>query len=70
MKILIVDDLLDSGVTLHAVKNYIQDKYKAKVLTSVLWKKVCSPIDADFYVKLMPAEAWIVQPFENVDKII
>lgn len=69
-KILLVDDLLDSGVTLKAVQEYLEDKYQSKILTAVLWKKVCSPVDADFHVHIMPAEAWIVQPFENVDKMV
>ena len=69
-KILVVDDLLDSGVTLKAVQEYLQNKYQSQVLTAVLWKKVCSPFDADFQVHIMPADAWIVQPFETVEKMV
>lgn len=68
-KILIVDDLLDSGITLNAVNQYIQEKYHAQTKTAVLWKKECSSIDADFIAQLMPSNAWIVQPFENVEKL-
>lgn len=69
-KILLVDDLLDSGVTLAAVHSYLEKKYHSNVLTAVLWKKECSPVTADFYVNDMPSDAWIVQPFENVDFIL
>lgn len=69
-RILVVDDLLDSGVTLNAVQKYLQDTYHSEVLTAVLWKKVCSPIDANFHVHVMPADAWIVQPFETVEKLL
>lgn len=69
-RILLVDDLLDSGVTLQAVEKYLEQTYKSKVLTAVLWKKDCSPVDADFHVQVMPADAWIVQPFEMVESLV
>ena len=69
-RMLVVDDLLDSGVTLSAVQKYLQETYQSEVLTAVLWKKDCSPVDANFHVQIMPADAWIVQPFEMVDKLI
>lgn len=69
-RMLVVDDLLDSGVTLSAVQEYLQRTYQSEVLTAVLWKKDCSPVDSDFHVHVMPADAWIVQPFEMVEKML
>ena len=53
----------------YVVNKYIQEKYHAQTKTAVLWKKECSSIDADFIAQLMPSNAWIVQPFENVEKL-
>lgn len=65
-KILIVDDLLDSGATMDYVKVYIENKYHSEVYTAVLWKKTTCKSKVNYYVEDMQPTEWIVQPFENV----
>lgn len=67
-KILIVDDLVDSGHTLKGVIENIQNNYHPELLhTAVIWKKDSSIITPDFYLKETVQEDWIVQPFEVFD---
>ena len=67
-KILIVDDLVDSGITLNGVIENIKNNYHPELIhTAVLWKKDSSVIIPDFYVKETCQEDWIVQPFEVFD---
>lgn len=68
--ILLVDDLLDSGVTLNAIEKYLEKRYNSTVFTAVLWKKESSPFNADFCVEVMPKDTWIVQPFEMVNSLV
>lgn len=64
-KILIVDDLVDSGVTLQGVIANIQNNYNPELIhTAVLWKKDSSILIPDFFVKETSQDDWIVQPFE------
>jgi hypoxanthine phosphoribosyltransferase len=67
--ILLVDDLLDSGDTLLAVKNHITEKHNAIVKTAIIWKKTTCLFQPDYFVTTMKPTDWIVQPFENVTKI-
>ena len=61
-KILIVDDLIDSGETL----KYLLEKYPNSK-TAVIWnKEVKRGIEPDFYSVKVKNE-WIVQPMEVFD---
>lgn len=64
--ILLVDDLVDSGVTIQKVKDELTSKYGCSVNVGVLWWKSTSECDPDFWVKYLPEteNCWIVQPFE------
>ncbi len=66
-QILLVDDLVENGTTLAAVKEFIETRfYPTTVKTAVLWFKVTSCITPDFYVgPPIKKETWIEQPFEN-----
>jgi hypoxanthine phosphoribosyltransferase len=65
-KILILDDLVDSGETLSIIKNEFMVKHKKQVKTGVIWKKTTCKFNPDYYVKMMNEQDWIVQPFENI----
>ena len=68
-KILIVDDLVDSGYTLEGVIQNIQNNYNPELIhTAVIWKKDSSIITPDFYIKETSQDDWIVQPFEVFDQ--
>lgn len=68
-KVLLVDDLADSGVTLNAVVKKIQSDYPAitEMRTAVLWTKQSSAFAPDYSARLLAGNPWIHQPFENYD---
>lgn len=63
-KVLIVDDLVDSGETLLQVKEILKD-FNPK--TAVIWTKKDNI--ADFFVKRVEPETWIEQPMEMFDLV-
>ena len=79
-KVLLVDDLSDTGLTLNKsiewLRNYAPTKnYIKEVKTACLWKKKSSTFEPDFCPVRLDSDPWIVQPTEhyeelNIDKII
>jgi hypoxanthine phosphoribosyltransferase len=67
--LLLVDDLVDSGVTLSRVVAHLKERYPAinEVRTAVIWYKACSTFAPEFYVEYLPTNPWIHQPFEVYD---
>ncbi|MGL4668939.1 MAG: phosphoribosyltransferase [Saezia sp.] len=66
--ILLVDDLADTGVTLHAVVERLKEDPKIKELrTAVIWQKGISTFMPDYMVERLPTSPWIHQPFEAYD---
>ncbi len=67
--LLLVDDLVDSGVTLSRVVDHLKQRFAAitEVRTAVLWYKACSAFRPDYYVEYLPTNPWIHQPFEVYD---
>jgi hypothetical protein len=70
-KLLLVDDLVDSGRTLLHVRQYVRQQYSAitEVRTAVLWYKAVSQYKPDYYVQYLPTSPWIHQPFEKYDRL-
>lgn len=70
-KVLLVDDLVDSGVTLERVGKHLQASYPAvtEVRSAVLWYKACSKIRPDYHVQFLSSNPWIHQPFEEYDTL-
>jgi hypoxanthine phosphoribosyltransferase len=70
--ILLVDDLVDSGITLQRTLTWLDRKYGfyvEEVRTAVLWYKACSVIAPDYYVDYLPDNPWIHQPFERYEQM-
>jgi uncharacterized protein len=68
--ILIVDDLVDSGITLKKSLVWLDRQYGfyvEEVRTAVLWYKACSEFKPDYYVDYLPDNPWIHQPFEQYE---
>ena len=73
-KVLLVDDLSDTGLTLNKsidwlkkydpVKNYIKD-----IKTACLWKKKSSKFNPDFCPIKLDNDPWIVQPTEHYEEM-
>ena len=68
-RVLLVDDLVDSGITLDVVKRHLLGEYPgiAAMRTAVIWYKACSNYVPDYYASYLPASPWIHQPFEKYD---
>jgi hypoxanthine phosphoribosyltransferase len=68
-RILLVDDLADSGVTMRAVVKQLATSFPGvtEVKTAVIWCKACSTFTPDFYVHYLDTSPWIHQPFEEYD---
>jgi len=68
-RILLVDDLIDSGATLqHALPTLPQRVPQLReVRSAVLWVKAHASLTADYVVQSLPDNPWIVQPFEVYD---
>jgi uncharacterized protein len=69
-KVLLVDDLADTGHTLNAVVNRLRNNYApiTELRTAVLWTKGVSAFKADYSVESLPTNPWIHQPFEDYDR--
>ena len=66
-KVLLIDDLSDTGLTLNKsiewLKNYPQTK------TACLWKKKSSTFEPDFCPVRLDSDPWIVQPTEHYEEL-
>jgi hypoxanthine phosphoribosyltransferase len=69
-RVLLVDDLADSGVTLKAVVDRLRAMPAISELRSaVIWTKAVSCYTPDYYVESLPTSPWIHQPFEEYDSL-
>ena len=65
-RVLLADDLVDSGDTLQAVLPELRRRYPAmgEIRTAVLWYKSVSVCRPDYYAQFLETSPWIHQPFE------
>ena len=73
-KVLLIDDLSDTGLTLNKsiewLKNYGPTKdYIKEVKTACLWKKKSSTFEPDFCPIRLDSDPWIVQPTEHYEEL-
>ena len=73
-RVLIVDDLSDTGLTLNKsiewLKNYPQVKnYIKEIKTACLWKKKSSTFNPDYCPIKLDSDPWIVQPTEHYEEL-
>lgn len=70
-RVLLVDDLADTGVTLNAVVKRLRENYApiTELRTAVIWTKGVSSFKADYSVEDLPTNPWIHQPFEGYDNL-
>ncbi len=73
-KVLLIDDLSDTGLTLNKsiewLKNYEPTKKFIKdVKTACLWKKKSSTFEPDFCPIRLNSDPWIVQPTEHYEEL-
>ena len=70
-RVLLLDDLVDSGVTLEAVTRTLPQRYPqvTALRTAVIWYKACSVFKPDYFVDFLQDSPWIHQPFEKYDSM-
>ena len=73
-KVLLIDDLSDTGLTLNKsiewLKNYGPTKdYIEEVKTACLWKKKSSTFNPDYCSMKLDSDPWIVQPTEHYEEL-
>ena len=73
-KVLLIDDLSDTGLTLNKsiewLKNYEPIKnHIDEIKTACLWKKKSSIFEPDFCPVKLDSDPWIVQPTEHYEEL-
>ena len=73
-KVLLIDDLSDTGLTLNKsiewLKNYDSIKnFIKEIKTACLWKKKSSTFEPDFCPIKLDSDPWIVQPTEHYEEL-
>ena len=69
-RVLLVDDLSDSGETLKAVVERLRGMPQISELRSaVIWTKAVSSYTPDYFVEMLATSPWIHQPFEEYDTL-
>jgi hypoxanthine phosphoribosyltransferase len=70
-RVLLVDDMVDSGHTLAAVHEELPRRFPhvTELRTAVLWWKGQSVFKPDYFVDYRPDSPWIRQPFEVYDTL-
>jgi hypothetical protein len=69
-RVLLVDDLADTGHTLRAVVDRLRAMPSIRELrAAVIWVKGISTYTPDYFVERLPTSPWIHQPFEEYDNL-
>jgi hypoxanthine phosphoribosyltransferase len=68
-RLLIVDDMVDSGQTLTEIVSHLRQRYTQiqELKTAVIWVKKHTQFQPDYYVEFLVENPWIHQPFEHYD---
>jgi uncharacterized protein len=71
-RVLLVDDLVDSGVSLEQSILWLKSRYGSdikEIRTAVVWYKASSVAKPDYYVDYLVDNPWIHQPFEMYEQM-
>ncbi len=70
-RVLLADDMADSGHTLRGVIDWLAANHPAisELRTAVLWVKSVSVFSPDYATEILPNSPWIHQPFEKYDQM-
>ena len=63
----IIDDLVDTGHTMKAIKESLKDTHNAGIIPSVLFYKNHSEVVPAIYIHMAEDDAWITFPYEVED---
>jgi hypothetical protein len=65
-RILVVDDIWDSGKTLTAIRKYLAGNFDIRTATLV-WKENLLGFKPDYYSKAVSSSKWVVFPWEKLE---
>ena len=70
-KVLLVDDMVDTGMTFIRVGEHLREQFPdiTELRSAVLWWKGHAKAHPDYYVDKLPTNPWIHQPFEDYDSL-
>ncbi len=68
-KILLVDDISDTGDTLQLALNYLRAEHPADIKTAVLHHKTVASLTPDFYAQRIVRWRWITYPWAAVEDL-
>ncbi len=69
-RLLLVDDLVDSGVSITKTMEWLKvyAPHITEVRVAVLWYKANSEVKPDYFVEYLENNPWIQQPFEHYEQ--
>ena len=68
-RVLVVDDVNDTGDTLVVAREHLLETAPAEVRTAVLHEKATSPVHADYHAAEVLEWRWIIYPWARVEDI-
>ena len=68
-RVLVVDDVNDTGDTLRIARAHLQGFAPAEIRTAVLHEKTSSPLRADYAVQTLTEWRWIIYPWAVVEDV-
>jgi len=70
-RVLLVDDMVDTGLTFGKVRGHLLTTYPAikYMRTAVIWWKAHSVVKPDYHAQYLDNSPWIHQPFEEYDSL-
>ena len=71
-RLLLVDDLVDTGLTFVALLPEIKRRFPqfTEVRTAVIWQKASSQFHPDYVAERLVGDPWVHQPFEKYDRTL
>ncbi len=69
-KVLIIDDVTDTGKTLRTAVDYMKELGAAEVRTGVLQHKTVSPFVPDYYAEKVAEWRWIIYPWAAHEDLV
>jgi hypoxanthine phosphoribosyltransferase len=70
LKVLIIDDVTDTGETLRVAASYLKEKGAADIKTGVLQHKVGSIFKPDYFADLIKEWGWIIYPWAAHEDLV
>lgn len=70
-KVLLVDDMVDTGLTFNRVRQHLHNQFPdiQEMRSAVIWWKGHAKVEPDYYIEQLPTNPWIHQPFEDYDSL-